>query len=111
MKKWMKICLIVLCVVLVFEVLAWVLGVVAFQAYGLGVAYGVNYIDAVASLLDAETLAGKNFLVTFGVQFGETGAEFKLVAVYHNGAVGTFFALHCVGWQKSGNLILSLPAT
>lgn len=26
MKKWMKICLIVLCVVLVFEVLAWVSG-------------------------------------------------------------------------------------
>ena len=71
--------------------------VVAHQAYGGGVADVADHLDAVARLADAETASGKDFLIAAGVEFGEALAEFELVAVDAEGAVGPLLALHGVG--------------
>ena len=68
--------------------------VVAYQAYGRGMAYVAYNLDAVARLADAEALSSQNFTVAQGVKFGEARAEFKFVAVDTDGPVSSLFSLH-----------------
>ena len=65
-------------------------------------AYVANYLNAVASLTDAEASTGQYLLVALGVQLGEPLAEFKLVTVNHYGAVCPLLALHGVLGQTGG---------
>lgn len=76
--------------------------VVAYQAYGRGMAYVAYNLDAVARLADAEALSSQNFTVAQGVKFGEARAEFKFVAVDTDGPVSSLFSLHGIFGQIVG---------
>lgn len=64
--------------------------VVSYQSDGRGVVDVVYNIDAAARLLNAETLAGENLPVTFGMQVGEALAELNQLFPHHDGAIGGF---------------------
>ena len=68
--------------------------VVALEAYGLGVAYVMDYRDAVVSLGDAEALACEDFLIAASVELGEACAELELGAVDLYGAVSALACRH-----------------
>lgn len=76
--------------------------IVAFQSDGGGVTDVADDLYAVACFADAESASSQYLLVALGVQFGEPLAEFKLIAVNHDCAVGLFLALHGIGGQTSG---------
>ncbi len=68
--------------------------VVAFETDGGGVADVADDLDALAGFADAETLAGEDILVAFGMELGEAFAELELFAVDADGAIGP------IGWER-----------
>ena len=82
---------------LAFKACHWV--IVAYQADGVSVTDFVNDLDTAAGFFDAKSTSIKDFLIAFGVQFGESLAELEVLAVDFQGAVGAFLAFHGV-WRQ-----------
>lgn len=76
--------------------------VVALESDGLGVTYLAHRFDAGARLADAESFAGENLLVAEGVELSKALAEFELLAVDAERAVGALFAFYGIGRQAVG---------
>lgn len=76
--------------------------IVTREADGLGISNLVDDVDAVAGFFDAETATSEDFLVALGMKLSEALAEFELIAVDHDGAVGALFPFHGIRRQGVG---------
>ena len=76
--------------------------IIADQSDGFGMAYLADNLDARARFGDTEAIAGKDMLVTLGMQFGKTLAELKLFAIDRECAVGAFLSLHGIRREAYG---------
>lgn len=76
--------------------------IVANQSDRFSMAYLADYLDARACFGDTEAVAGKDMLVTLGMQFGKPLAKLELLAIDRECAVGAFLALHGIGREAYG---------